>query len=103
MAVGDGQPHHRQHIGHHEEDDLIDMIQQGFRRITIWPNHQASCSCVANILLIVDGGGVEEGRDGHQDAHHPDDHKRCCCGLQRKVRRLWPHNGQIPGRKKCLD
>ena len=73
MAVGDGQPHHRQHIGHHEEDDLIDVIQQGFRRITIWPNHQASCSWMLKIIPIADGGGVEESRDGHQDAHHPDD------------------------------
>ena len=76
MAVGDGQPHHGQHVGHQEEDELIDVVQQGFRRVSIWPDHQTGSSWMVKITAIADGGGVEEGGDGNQDANRPDDPKK---------------------------
>ena len=39
VAVGDGQPHHRDHVGHQEEDHLVAVVQQGRARVSVWPHH----------------------------------------------------------------
>ena len=95
VAVGDGQPHHGKHMGHQEEYDLVDVVQQRFWRITIRPYHQASCSWMAIILLIVDGDGVEESGDGHQEAHKPDENEGWGCRFHRKMRWPWPHYSHV--------
>ena len=103
VAVGDGQAHHGQHIGHQEEDDLVDVVQQRFWRITIRPDHQASCSWMAIILLIVDGDGVEKSGDGNQDAHKPDENEWWGCRFQRKMRWPWPHYSHVSETKDLDD
>ena len=96
VAVGDGQPHHGQHVGQHEEDELVDVVQQWFRGITIWPNHQTGSSWLFNIVAIADSGGVEEGGDRNEDADGPDDSEEYWSSLDGEVRSPRSSNGHIP-------
>ena len=96
MTVGDGEPHHGQHVGEHKEDQLVDVVQQGLGRISIWPDHDTCCPLLISIIPIADCGGVEEGGGGHQDADCPDHPQEDGGGLDGKMRRPGPGNGHVP-------
>ena len=60
VAVGDGQPHHGDHVGHQEEDHLVAVVQQGRARVSVWPHHDTrgpantrDDTCVSKMYLYL--------------------------------------------------